>query len=243
MSIELYVLSEHDCLDSDGMNSVTIGVGAENGAAGARMATPDGKPLNLVFRALFREDRDAAEWESRIRHELEKSGVKVGSEFFFVSESMVESLCNVAAHAEQYEWLIPPPDAEYAELATKLGRAKRDVDAAFDRWSACGRTPSAEIKINSYTQHIARNEKRIRELRGKYLKPRFYNDGEKSNARIDYAISRLNEESRKWRSEIKRLRGQIEESELAFADWQAAVRRVNELEGEIARRSAANPSS
>ena len=243
MSIELYVLSEHDSLDTDGMSSVTIGVGAENSAAGAQMTTPDGKPLNLVFRALFREDRDAAEWESRVRKELEKSGVKVGSEFFFVSESMVESLCAVAAHAEQHEWLIPPPDAEYAELATQLGRAKRDVDDAFDRWNACGRTPSAEIKINSYTQHIARNEKRIRELRESYVTPRFYNDGEKRNERIDYAVSRLKEESRKWRGEIKRLRAQIEESELAFADWQAAVRRVNEFESELAKRSVANPSS
>lgn len=241
MSIELFVLGDGEAFDRDGAGRVTIGVGASDDRADVERTAPDGQPLRLVFRALFREDHDASEWEYRVKERLEKSGVRVGNEYFFVSDAMVESLCDAAAHAEQHEWLIEPADSGFFELAMELGRARRDVDEAFSRWSKCGRTPSAEIRVHSYEQHVARNENRVRELTGSYVTPRFYNDGDRQNEKLDYAISRLKEESRKWRSEIVRLRRQIEESELAFGDWQVAVGRVNRLEKQLAEK--ANPSS
>jgi len=234
VAIELYVLSEDDELEVDGMSRVRIGIGADGEPDSARMTTSDGRPLNLVFRALFKEARAATEWEYRVKERLEKSGVQLGSEFFFVSDAMVQTLCDAAAHADDHEWLIAPSDDDFVRLAMELSQAKLEVDETFERWSASGWLPSAEIKINSYTQHVARNDRRVKDLQGKYVTPRFYNDAAVKNTQLDYAISRLKEENRNWETEIARLKRTIEESELAFAEWQAAVRRVDQLETAIA---------
>ncbi|MDJ0926962.1 MAG: hypothetical protein QNJ73_04850 [Gammaproteobacteria bacterium] len=234
MSAELYVLTEQEELAPDGVGSVTIGVGE---ADEAQRQIADSPPAKLVFRALFQEPADATTWETRVRERLEKSGVRFGNEFYFVSESMVESLCDAAAHAETHEWLIYPASDEYVELATRLGRARLKAAQAFERWSHCGRTSVAEIRINSYEQHIARNDRRIQELRASYVTPRFFNEGEKRNTQLNYAVFRLREEIRKWRSDIRRLRDAIAENDVAFEEWLSAQRHVEELEQELAAMS------
>jgi hypothetical protein len=252
MTNELLVMSDGSALGFESMSRVRVGLTATGEPDPDDMKTQDGRPLSLVFRAILQEPQQASEWECRVRQKLEKSGIKVGNEFFSVNDTMVKRLCDAAAHADSHEWLISPADAEFVDLAMQRGRARRDVDEAFNRWAECGRSPSAEIRINSYTQYRARNERRIRDLQASYVKPRFYNDGEKQNAMLDYAISRLNAESRKWRREIVRLRRQVEAAELAFSQWQSAARRVKKLEKALASRSLspfairarpANPSS
>lgn len=241
MTIELYVLSDDPEIERESMGRVRIGLGAEGEVAPGETESSDGSPLKLVFRAIFREDRDGAEWERRLTERLRESGVKVGNEFFFVNDAIVEGLCDAAAHADRHEWLSPPADAEFVELAMELGRARLAVDKAFDAWSRCARTSYAEIKINSYTQYIARNDRRVREYEAEYVTPHFYNDGIKKNTHLDYTISCLKDETRKWRSEIARLREEIAAGETVFAAWQAAVKRVNELEKALADRSSGKP--
>lgn len=243
MTIELYVLSDESEVERDGLSRITIGVTADGDRDPDRMMSSEGRPLNLVFRALFKEVGDATEWEQRVAARPQESGVKVGNEFFFVGDTMVESLCDAAAHADDHEWLIQPADAEFVAAAMELGHARRRVDEAFEAWSQCGRTPSAEIKINSYSQYIARNDRRVSDLQGSYITPRFFNDGATKNAQIDYAISRLKEEARTWRNEVVRLQQQIEESELAFTEWQVAVKRVGELEEDLAVMSPTDSRS
>jgi len=235
MTIELYVLSEDPELEREGYGRVRIGVSADDDPDPEqdRLTTTDGRPLQLVFRALFKEDDVATDWERRLTEQLRRSGIKVGNEFFFVNDAMVESLCDAAVHAEQHEWVVPPVGREYVDLAMDLSRARQRVDDTFEVWAGSVRSANAEIRINSYTQYVARDEKRIRDLEASYIKPRFFNDGAVKNSQLDYAISRLKEQTSKWRREIVRLRREVEESELAFAEWQAAIARVHELESAL----------
>lgn len=238
----MYILSDDPGLEREGIGLVRIGL-AGNPGDDRQSELPtgeDGQPLKLVFRAIFKETRDAAEWEQRLTSHLRQSGVEVGSEFFFINDKIVENICDAAAHAERFEWLVPPADPEFVDLAMELSRARRRVDETFDAWSRCGRTANAEIKINSYTQYVARNDKRVNDLQGSYVTPRFYNDGVTRNSQLDYSISRIKEETRKWRSEIKRLRQEIEESEVAFIEWKTAVKEADALEERFAELSAAH---
>jgi hypothetical protein len=66
-----------------------------------------------------------------------------------VNGSVLESLCDAAAYADEHEWVVLPGNAEFMQLAMERGCAKRSVDEAFEAWSDCGRAESAEIKINS----------------------------------------------------------------------------------------------
>lgn len=242
MTIELYVLSEDPELEREGYGRVRIGVstGGDYAREQERLTTADGRPLKLVFRAIFKENEDATEWEGRLQHQLRESGIKVGNEFFFVNDSMVESLCDAAVHADQHEWLVPPVGREFVDTAMELSRARRRVDEAFEVWAGSVRTANAEIKVNSYIQYIARDENRIRELEAGYVTPRFFNGGAVKNSQLDYAVSRLKEQTSKWRGEIVRLRREIEESEFAFAEWQSTITRVNELEAALEAMSDAD---
>jgi len=242
MTIELYVLSEDPELEREGYGRVRIGVSAadDQDREHERLMTTDGRPLTLVFRALFKEDDAATEWEQRLTDQLRESGIKVGNEFFFVNDSMVESLCDAAVDAEQHEWLVPPVGREFVDTAMELSRARRRVDETFEAWAGSVRTANAEIKVNSYQQYVARDEHRIRDLEASYVTPRFYNDGATKNSQLDYAISRLKKQTSKWRGEIVRLGREIEESEFAFAEWQSAIARVNELEGALEALSDAD---
>jgi hypothetical protein len=67
--------------------------------------------------------------------------------------------------------------------------------------------------------------------------PRFYNDGAEKNAQLDYTITQIKEDTRKRSSDMARLRRELDDSEQAFAEWQAAIRRVAELEDEVAAMS------
>lgn len=242
MTNELYVLSEDPELEREGYGRVRIGVSAEGDQdrEQERLTTTDGRPLKLVFRALFKENEDATEWEQRLTEQLRESGIRVGNEFFFVNDTMVESLCDAAAQAEQHEWLVPPVGREFVDTAMELSRARLRVDEAFEVWAGSVRTANAEIKVNSYKQYVARDENRIRDLEASYATPRFYNDGAAKNSQLDYAISRLKEQTSKWRGEIVRLRREIEESEFAFAEWQSTITRVNDLEAALEAMSDAD---
>jgi hypothetical protein len=109
---------------------------------------------------------------------------------------------------------------------------------AFEAWSDCGRAESAEIKINSYTQYVARDEQRIKDRQGQYVTPKFCNDAATENGKIDYAISCLRGQARKWRAEIKRLREEIDRNNATFSAWQAALARVAELDESLSKMAA-----
>ncbi|MGI9343576.1 MAG: hypothetical protein ACR2QV_12055 [Gammaproteobacteria bacterium] len=239
MAVELYVLSENPGLDADGLGRVRIGVTDSGDRPRAPLKNENSRPMSLVFTALFRRDSEGSEWEQRLNKRLQESGVKVGDEFFFVGDTMVESLCDAAAHADGHEWIVPPADPEYVRLAMELGYARRRVRETFDAWCQCGRASNAEIRIGAHEQYMARGEKRLRELEGSYVKPRFYNDGATKNAQTDYAIYRLRDEVRKRRTEINRLRRLVDDGDFAFDEWTSAVQRVSELEKQLAGISAA----
>jgi len=231
---ELHLLSEDPQLDRNGAGPVMLRVSLSRDAAEIEPPADDGSP-RLVFRALFKENEAASDWEARLNERLQESGVKVGNEFFFVNGPVVEGLCAAAAYADEHEWLVPPTDTQFFELAMQCGRAKRAADEAFEEWSRCERSDKAEIKINSCTQYIARDERRVRDLQGRYATPRLFNDAASENARIDYAISQLQDQLRNWRSEIKRLRAEIEANNVAFAKWQETLKRVAELDAALAK--------
>lgn len=233
---ELQLLSEDLRLDREGAGPVVIRTSSAEPAGPAMTDSSDGESDDapkLVFRALFQEGAVASDWEERVKERLQESGIQVGNEFFFVNGSVLESLCDAAAYADEHEWVVLPGDAKFMQLAMERGRAKRAVDEAFDAWSNCGRTESAEIKINSYTQYAARDERRIKDLQGQYVTPKFFNDAATENSKLDYTISRLKDQARKWRVEIKILREEIDRNNVAFSAWQAALARVAELDASL----------
>jgi hypothetical protein len=236
--MELYVLYEDPVSDRHGRARIKIGVGGELTRRMDQTQTADGRPLKLAFRAIFNENRAATAWEEKLYKQLGKSGVQLGNEFFFVNDAMLAGLYEAAEQADQHEWLIPLADSEYVNLTKELSQARKKVDETFDAWCACGRTNSAEIKINSYGEYLVRNDKRIHELKGQYVVPHFYNDGSDKNTRLDYAITQVRDDSRNRRAEISRLRQEIEDSEQRFTKWQAAIRHVAELEDAVASMSA-----
>ncbi len=126
-------------------------------------------------------------------------------------------------------------DSDYVKLTSELSRAQQAVDESFDTWRECRRTSNAEIKISSYSEYISCNDRRVRELKGEYQTPRFYNDGTENNERLNYTIAQIKDSTRKWQHKIVGLRQDLDVSEKAFADWQEAIRRVNELEKELAK--------
>jgi hypothetical protein len=237
--MELYVLCEDPVADGQGRTRIKIGVGGELTRKLDQTQTADGRPLKLAFRAIFKENRAATAWEEKLHKQLGKSGVRVGNEFFFVNDAMLAGLYNAAEHADQHEWLIPLADFDYVTLTKKLSQARKRVEETFDAWCECTRTKSAEIKINSYAEYIVRNDKRIRELKAQYVVPHFFNDGAEKNAKLDYGIAQVREDSRQRRSEISRLQRELEDGEQVFAEWQAAIRCVAELEEKVAAMSAA----
>jgi hypothetical protein len=236
--MELYVLYDNPKADDgQGRARVKIGVGGELTRRLDQTQTTDGRPLKLAFRAIFKENRLATEWQEKLHEQLRQSGQQVGNEFFFVDDAMLVGLHEAAAQADQHEWLIPLADSEYVNLTMELKQARQQVEETFDVWCQCTRTASAEIKINSYAEYIVRNDKRIHELKAEYVVPRFYNDGAEKNAQLDYTITQIKEDTRKRSSDMARLRRELDDSEQAFAEWQAAIRRVAELEDEVAAMS------
>lgn len=236
MAIELQLLSEDLHLDREGAGPVVIRTRPAEPARFSMTQSGAGESDDvpkLVFRALFRENAVASDWEERVKERLQESGIKVGNEFFFANGPVLESLCDAAAYADEHEWVVLPGDATFMQLAMERGRAKRAVDEAFDAWSNCGHTESAEIKINSYTQYLARDERRIRDLQGQYVTSKFFTDAAAENSKLDYAISRIKEQARKWRVDIKRLREEIDRNNAAFSAWQAALARVAELDASL----------
>jgi hypothetical protein len=235
--MELYVLCEDPVADGHNRARIKIGVGGELSRKMDQTQTRDGRPLKLAFRAIFKENQAATAWEEKLHQQLGQSGVQVGNEFFFVNDAMLAGLYEAAEHADQHEWLIPLADSEYVDLTKELSQARKRVQETFNAWCECTRTESAEIKMNSYAEYIVRNDKRIRELKAEYVVPHFYNDGEEKNARLDYAITQVREDSRQRRAELTRLRRELEDGEQVFAEWQAAIAHVSELEAEVAAMS------
>ena len=245
MAKELQLLGADLHFDREGAGPVVIGLssGEADGAATAAAASDDsGDAPTLVFRALFKGNEVVTDWEARLNERLQETGIQVGSEFFFVNGSVLESLCDAAAYADEREWVVLPGNAEFMQLAMERACAKRSVDEAFEAWSDCGRAESPEIKINSYTQYVARDEQRIKDRQGQYVTPKFCNDAATENGKIDYAISRLRGQVRKWRAEIKRLREEIDRNNATFSAWQATLAHVAELDDSLAKMSASRVS-
>ena len=239
--MELYVLYEEPAADQPGAARAKIGVGGELLRKADQTQTASGKPLKLAFKALFKEPAEASAWEQRLTAQLGKSGVQIGHEFVFVDDALLATLREIASQADEHEWLIPLGDAESVQMTVALNEAKREVEATFERWSQCTHIGNAEIKINSWTEMLVRNDKRIRELEAQKVTPRFYNDGATRNEKLDYTIAQIREDSRQRQADIKRLKFEIDEAEAAFTEWQKAIKRVDELEAKIA--SLTSPES
>ena len=99
--MELYVL--YKAPSAAGPAGVKIGVGGEVSRTLDQTQTADGSFLELAFRAIFRENQAATEWEQKLNHELRQSGVQMGSEFFFVNDAILEGLCEAATQADEDE--------------------------------------------------------------------------------------------------------------------------------------------
>lgn len=233
MAKELHMLSNTFRLDDGDAGPVMIRT--RDNATSSDAQSDDENAPRLVFRALFKENDAAADWEQHLVEKLEESGVKVGDEFYLANRQVVEGLCDAAAYADEHEWLVMPADPELVQLVMERGRARRLAKETFEEWCQHGSTNSAEIKINSYTQLIARDQRRIRDLRGRYVKRSFINKhADRENAKLDYAISQLNESIRQRRSEIKQLSEGIALNDVVFKAWRDATDRVTELDEMIA---------